>query len=412
MQLEVATHPRLVKFLQVPIRNVLDEALSSHRYALGLNPKNVDTLFNTAQILTTIAEELAEDAQSSDSKILALLEEALELQSRCLSLQELKFEENETQQRTLQEQIEYGQSDDTVDMDEVASSNDSEKWFSVVEPVTRETLLETVLAQLSTLTALCSTISSMDPPPANPSLASIENYSRPLIDSKIPHFASLANESRLQEIALVKANLATNLLEAGFRQGELDTETYKRERDAAFQIPDLKLAESYQGLLANGQSLMSFATALADAPGDNGVPLPSVQWNALSAAISNFATASKLPQVEPNEQAKTHFLRGDCSLLLFQLGQPPISYDQAVKNAPQLLKNAEVFYRNASKLGDDSEQRLVASLRSSVAQRMDKPLDGTTLVSSLGYLGKPHDWIRQQLDDMVEDGLLSLSATR
>lgn len=406
VQLEVATHPRLVKHLQSPILTVLEEALSSHRYALSLDVDNADTLFNASQVLTTMAEQLAnDDYVASETQILGLLEEALDLQSRCLRLQELKFEESEAQRKLMEEQIETRQNAEPPDLEEDGNVAD-DQWFSVITPVTKDTLLDTALAQLGTLTTLCSTISSIHPPPTSPSLAWIERSSTELLNSKIAEFASLAGSERRQEIALAKANFLSNILEMGFSQGQIDIDTYKRERDTAFQADDLKLEAFPEGLIANGQSLMSFASSMLDAPLENGAILPSSRWNALSAAITNFATASKLQQIDPNDQAKTHFLRGDCSLLLFQLSSPPFSYDSAIKNASQLQKNAEVFYRNASKLGDDIDQKLVASLRSSVAQKINASQDPETLAASLGYLGKPREWIQNQFEDMIDDGLL------
>ena len=94
--------------------------------------------------------------------------------------------------------------------------------------------------------------------------------------------------------------------------------------------------------------------------------------------------------------------------MLFQLSRPPAAYEPAVKNAMQLLKNAEVFYRNASKLGGDVEEKLVASLRSTIARRMQGQQgdDGVMHTEGLGYLGKERGWMDAQIGEMREEGLL------
>ena len=74
----------------------------------------------------------------------------------------------------------------------------------------------------------------------------------------------------------------------------------------------------------------------------------------------------------------------------------------------QLLKNAEVFYRNASKLGGDVEEKLVASLRSSVARGLQgqQGEGGVMHTEALGDLGKEREWIDAQIGEMEEEGLL------
>ena len=95
-------------------------------------------------------------------------------------------------------------------------------------------------------------------------------------------------------------------------------------------------------------------------------------------------------------------------MLLFQLSRAPAAYEPAVKNATQLLRNAEVFYRNASKLGGDVEEKLVASLRSTVVRGLQgrQGDDGMMHTEGLGYLGKERGWIDAQVEEMREEGLL------
>lgn len=399
----------------MPVLDALREALQSHRYALSIDPDSPDTLFNTAQVLTSIAEELSKDPSSHEQGALQLLEEALELQNRCLSTQELKLEESSAQQRQMQEQFEsvsasnpeeIPQSENEPSTESSHQENTEQQWFSIVEPVTESTLIDTIIAQLGTLTTLCNVLGSTTAAVPTTSLAWVEEYSSKLLSTKLPDLAKNVDEAILQEIALAKANFMSALLEAGFRTGNIDAETYKRERDSAFSIAELQLETSFDAAMANAQSLIAYNSALADLSHNNSTSHASSRWHALTSAIATLLTAAKSQSALIDDIPKTHFLRGDCSLLQYQLSRPPISYQAAIKNGPQLLKNAEVFYRNASKLFQDEEQKFIATLRSSVAQALQ--LEGGLEKMSLSFVGKERDqaWLQGQIMEMVEEGTL------
>ena len=403
VQLEVATHPLLVKRLDVPVENVLEAALQSHQYVLDLDSENADTLFNTAQVLRTIAENMANDSKYDSQSILKLLEEALELQSRCLSVQEMKHEENEKQQQDLMEQA--GRSDEAQATNEdlnhatedTAAAED--QWFAVIEPVTKDTLIDTLLAQLGTLTTTCSILAALGPP-TMPNIAWIEEFSQSIMSRKLPELTSNVEPARQSEIRLAIAKFTSALLEADFRQGSIDIETYKRERDKAFDISDVTSQQSLEGLVANAESLISFETAISDRPEQ--AEWATARWVALSSAFTNLGAAAKIKDNSPDDTAKTHFLRGDCSLLQHQMAGPVVSYPQAVSNAAQLLKNAEVFYRNASKLYHDEDQKAIAALRSSLVAI----LLGNDTVESLAKHPRGQEWTKAQIQEMVDEGLL------
>ncbi|OAP63817.1 hypothetical protein AYL99_03044 [Fonsecaea erecta] len=408
--LEIATHPLLVPHLHRPLLEVLQQALEAHRYALSLDQDNPDTLFNTAQVLTAVAEVNAKDASHADQDVLQPLEEALELQNRCLSIQELRLEEYMQQQDEAAAQIASEQPaepvtglDDAPDPAPSAAGTE-DQWFSVVEPVTKETLIDTILAQLGTLTTLSSFLSSSDSVAAS-SLGYVEECSSRLINIKLPPLLQDAEPERLQEVALARANLASELLKAGYLLGSIDPTTYRRERDEAFQVPELDLERNFPALLANANSLIAFNSALADGEPSNAVTHASMRWSALAAAIANMAAASKISGPLPEDIAETHFIRGNCSLLQYQLGRPPISFSSAIANASQLLKNAETFYRNASKLYQDPEQKASSQLRAILAQAVPTQNDIASYAAQHDQ-GRGQDWVRVQLDDMVDDGLI------
>ncbi|KIX02739.1 uncharacterized protein Z518_08681 [Rhinocladiella mackenziei CBS 650.93] len=412
--LEMGTDPILANQLQIPLLDVLQQALDSHRYALSLDQENPDTLFNTAQVLTAIAEAYAKDPNRADQDALQPLEEALELQNRCLAIQELNLEEfvqrrNEAAAQIASANLNSEPSEPVPtksDENHHPSASDTEdQWVSIVEPVTKDTLIETILAALATLTTLCSVLGSSTASAPSSSLGWIEEFSSTLINTKLPVLLEDAEAERIQEVVLTRAIFVSALLEAGYRLGSINPNTYKRERDEAFRVPELDLEKNFAALVANANSLMSFNAALADDDSSNAVSLASQRWNALSAAIANMAAASKISGPVPEDIAETHFIRGNCSLLQYQLGQPPVSYQPSMGNATQLLKNADIFYRNATKLYQDNEQKAVSQLRAVVSQAL---LAGKNPIFATAEhdWGRGGDWAKSQIEDMVDDGLI------
>jgi hypothetical protein len=136
-------------------------------------------LSNTAQVLTSLVEEATEAGNPASSSIdlLPALEEALELFQRCLAVQEYQYTEFNAQAEALSEP---DPDDGGVTLSEAPSATSPEppqddRWASIVEPVTNDTLLDTLIAQLETLTLLCNTLpTSSQPTP----LTFIDEYSR------------------------------------------------------------------------------------------------------------------------------------------------------------------------------------------------------------------------------------------
>ncbi|KAI1136308.1 hypothetical protein F5Y05DRAFT_415496 [Hypoxylon sp. FL0543] len=416
VQLEVATHPILVVQLRQPLKQVLEEALRSHQYALQLDPDNADTLFNTSQVLTAIAELMAsdegDDAASSEAEAIKVLREALELQSKCLSVQERKYQEFLEQERIANEQEENTGGDTTAATDpgnspESGDAEEDGEWFNVIEPVTRDTLIDTVLAQLGTLTTLCSIMSSSPGAAPEHTFPWVEELSTSLFEKV--QTISRDQSDRLQEIALARANLVSALLEAGYKSGKIDVETYKRERDAAFSTAELQLERSVDGLIANARSLLAFNSALTDVNNGDAESQSTLRWNVLTASIANLKSASAILGISHDDLATTHLLRGDASLYLCAMAFPPTLHQTAVNTAAQNAKNAEVYYRNASKLSQDQEEKDIASLKSAVAQYLQTYSQGQAhgdLGNLLNASPRGQGWAISQLEDMVAENLV------
>jgi hypothetical protein len=407
----MATHPVLVKQIQGPLLSVLEETLASHRYALGLDQDNADTLFNTAQVLTSIAEEVAKDDSLSDASTVSYLEESLELLQRCLALQEFRYTESQEQAaealQVLDEAGEQGGFMNEVSQPGQDSDDglEDERWASIVEPVTKDTLIDTGLAQLSALTTLCGILGSSPQAPNVPSLAWIEEYSSTLLSVKLPTLVE--GTERSVEAGIARAVFITAMLEAGYRKGQIDVQTYRQETDAAFaKIP---ISTSFDASMAQAASLFAFNIALSESERlpTAGIDLASLRWKALATALSNLATASKLPDLAAEDISRTHQLRGDASLYQYQLSKPPVAYPPAVKHSAALLKNAEVFYRNASRLTYDDEERDKSKLHEAIVMLLAGNTQvGRGQIETLAT-NRNDPWLRKRIDEVVADDLLS-----
>lgn len=459
LELEKATDSVLSQALDVPAISVLRQALSSHEYAQGLEPTHADTLFNTAQVLMGIAEIIAEDDDSDGSEVLQDIQRALEIQSRCFDLQSATFAESrleleQAMRETAQQDIPQVNSGN-VPTDTTAPSQNSdqeEQWVSIEEPVTATTLLDTIIARLEALSTLCSILSSSlasSPESAHgfkTTMSWINSYSLNLMTQILPTLIDENRpliEPRLSDVMLPRAIFMSNYLELSFRLSTINVEKYKEELDAAFAQPGLD-ATSEEVLLTSARALLSFNSALADmasisAP--DATTLSShaaLRWKILVEAQTRLSSVASIPDTDKHTVATTHSLRGDISLLLQILAYPPAAHAQARSTTPQLLKHAEVYYRNARKLlGSlghsivDEGERAVCELKGAVVGVLQQVTavqavagscsgqgNGGTIMGmaastaqielALGPIvrSKGEDWVRDQIDDMIDEGLV------
>lgn len=394
LELEVATHPLFVKHI-TDVPQKLHNSLASHRVALTLLPDNADLLFNTAQALTMLAEIGSEDESESTSTILKYLVghgiintaleryssarytdifqvEALDCQARCFRLQVNHF----TESRQMMSQIDSDQSNEEDDdggakvdssiTTAFEESNIDQTWVSVVEPVTAETLLDTILAQLATLTTLCSFLTN-NPASSHELLKSIETYSSQVNDTALPDLlkneADLSTEGHVHDIMLAQINFKLNHTDLLFITGHIGIEAYQQALEVVHvKLPELKFSDVH---IAFAKGLLTFSNSIGMASQIKDV---EIRWKALSQALKILAGAATLPDVKesPDNLATTHLLRGDVSLMLKGLGDEPFSHPQALSNSAQLLKNAQTYYTNAYKLAT-VELKDICDFRRSIA---------------------------------------------
>lgn len=274
-----------------------------------------------------------------------MFQEALELFQRCLLVQELEFTRSMEQTGEPVASIAANQDED-ADMAEGSTSDASgdEAWAVIVEPVTKDTLLETIIAQLETLTAICSLIGV----PGATKLTWIEEYYCTTIRDKLNAYTSPDDPTRQQELALVTAKFTCAIADAGFRGGYLDLDTYERELDAAFH-PDRSLTNNPQVLCDQADAELVFNASihaqLHSSP-HSLVPLNALRWTHITRALNALSAAAALPHAQ--NLPRIHLRRGDCELFRRSLAAPPTLYDVAIRSAATLLRNAEVYYKGAA----------------------------------------------------------------
>lgn len=403
LQYEVAQQPRLLQHLPTPLIDLLQTTLDSHRLALTIDQDNADLLFNTAQVLTSLAEAISEGKKLSESprdEALRLLQESLELFQRCLGVQEFKFTQDQ-QNSTLEAQPPPDANSARADNISSGVSNASEEgvWASVEEPITKDALLDTIIAQLDTLTAICSIGSSPT------SLAWVEEYYHTTLKIKISLYVD--GSCRHHEAALAQAKLTCALSDAAFRGGRLDLPTYEKELNAAFTARDLDLSNDPPSLCDKADAELTFNASvqavIQQAQSTELAQISSICWKHITKALDSLTAASKL--LDAHNLPRIHLRRGDCELLRLHLGDAPLSYDLAVKSAPTLLKNAEVYFRGAANLakrevGTEEEQN-----EAEVKQSIVAGLAGDTeKLSMLVKTGR--NIVESIVEEMRDEGLL------
>ena len=91
---------------------------------------------------------------------------------------------------------------------------------------------------------------------------------------------------------------------------------------------------------------------------------------------------------------------------------PPTSHQTAVNTATQNAKNAEVYYKNASRLTQDQEEKDVSSMKSAVAQYLQTYSQGQAhgdLSNVLNASPRGQGWAIGQLEDMISENLVPQS---
>lgn len=280
--------------------------------------------------------------------------------------------------------------------------SNEEQWASIVESVTTSTLLDTTIAQIETLTAICGLMVSQNPT----GLQWVEGNSRPMLAR-----ASTLSEGsdRVREILLSTANFTCALADAAFRTGSLNLNAYQEELTSAFG-KDIDIPNFAQALCDRADASLAFTASMRatiDMTSINAsdlLQLNDIQWKYLTQALTDLTAATKLPDL--HNLPKIHLRRGDCELLRYSLGRSPQSYKYAAQSADLLLENADTYYRGAMKLamvemaGQEEAEALVK-------EAVASSLNGNE--AKLSELLKTHSvQVSRTLDDMRDENLIGI----
>ncbi|KAK8191920.1 uncharacterized protein BKA78DRAFT_315413 [Phyllosticta capitalensis] len=139
LEYEITQDPRIAREFKHPRIGMLKQALASHQYALKLNPTNLDVRFNTAQVMSSLAESL-EDANEG---------EGVDLYCEAVVLMTKVYADQETEYNALQEAFEAANRPQeesaavTTSTPRDSDSPSSNEYATVEEAVTERAILDT-----------------------------------------------------------------------------------------------------------------------------------------------------------------------------------------------------------------------------------------------------------------------------
>lgn len=434
------------------------QTLESHRLALKIDAQNADILFNTAQVLRSLAEALDEEDEDRAEQV-KLVQESVELLASCLAKQETEYSES---QALLNAQP-AGQADDedvatqrataadAKEDDEEEGSEGAGDWATVVEPTTPSTLLETALAQLDALTMLVGLSSPAD----KSTLSTISGIANTLIQDKIPAYialipstapepppisegaslsisatsttfnagASSATPSQTspqqeaqKEARLCIANWQAGLADTEYRSLAISIEDYAMRVNNAFAFaldPSAPIPRTVDDLSAFADALIEFDAAVSEDSARETPAVQKIRWTALSTAQDLLKEASETMGAR---KPSIYLARGDVEFKRSRLSSRDASSSNVDERVKLLLANAGVYYRGASALanqarqaGKESEDEWAeAEVKGQIVIFAGALLMGEAPwgLSELKKKGIDGEKVKSILEEIVEDGLI------
>lgn len=372
--------------------------------------------------------EVIEASKSSDNdfKALNLYKEALELFQRCLQAQELEFT-RAGEEAARSSEVPVPSQDEETQMAGSAGPviSEGETWVTIVEPVTVNTLLDTIIEIIATLTAICGHFCAPNSTKVKHiedtngiKLKEIEEYFHYKIHDKLDaHLLTHAALCQEDDLKLAVANFSCALAEASFYSGRLSLSDYETEVRLAFSRERLgkeaTLLKTPTALCDKANAEISFSVGIQSQlpsllnvdPPHSLTELNNLRWRHLSIALEAVNTASKQQIHEPEALPRIHMVRGDCELLRYRMREKPCNYVLALNSGQLLLQNAEKCYRGAAglaeKLGVVDEEK-EAWIKSAVALALSG--DGVLL----GQLtAEDVQRVRGVVEEMGEESIIS-----
>ncbi|KAF2022200.1 hypothetical protein BU24DRAFT_363308, partial [Aaosphaeria arxii CBS 175.79] len=466
LEYKMSEDERIIAILGNKIR-LLEETLQSHRFALSLNSENTDVLFNTGQVLASLAEAILEEGSHDEAKIPArkFLEEATDIFTQCLDIQVREYEQI---QHDIAQASEAQDDQNTAPSappaptrrESSASSTSSSaqgEWATVLEPLTPETILETCTAQLAALTTL---LGLYDPSdllaqefraqtglstantriPTLITLIPTSPFTKPVDDPAPGPTLSIGSTANAEEpdslprddALLAAANFKSNIAELQYRSHQSTAPQYAAQVSQIFaplvESPAADTTNDPASKIGIVNALSGHADALIDLASSvhdmlSSSPSPSneeqheaveTQWTSLTLAqsiLTKLTTPTNppsLPPLSPSRLADIFLARGDTELFRFRIAaaKPVWAQSRGV-----LVGNAGVFYRNArayaGRAGGGEVQR-TADAKAVVAEVL-KGVFGAggaeAVVVNPGWKGRAGNVVGV-LGQMVEEGVV------
>lgn len=408
LQFEITQQPALVEHIGLPVIDLLKQTLDSHRYALRLNEENPDALFNTSQVLTSLAEQLSETGQSFQA--IPLLQEGLELLSACLSRQEMLLEQQKTE---FEDAEEGGVQLDPNEKPASTTGSDLEEQTALVEtPISANDLLDTVHASLSALTTLVPLVDQS-------ALQTYGDMAHALTEKRGPSYVSLLpadlQDSASFSIALDRAIFIAAFADAQYSFHMIELETYL-DRLGTFNIPGKEqsvhaICVEAEARTELAQSALDRFEGLSDVPAD-------LCWKQLSFAQDLYTKANNLESSDAKERKSDIYeSKGSLELLrhrLATLSDVPLS-ESIKRSAQTLIQNAQTYYKAATQLArteDDRELEFRAKQRWLIATDIGAALYGVEPNQPppfAGNSGNARDDLIQALEECVDEGLIDMA---
>lgn len=384
---------------------------------------------NTAQVLRSLAEGIEQDkADYKNYESLRMYQDAFEIFGKCLKIQEEMLAKASLEDADFS-LVEAASHDEDTEMADAHSqpASPEEKWVAILEGVSEETILDTIIELIGTMTNICALICNQDMDEAkfidesyHINLEWIDEYFKKTIHTKLHNYIKPDNTSREDEIMLAVANYTCAYAEASFRTGRTSILNYDKEVTLAFSPERLssistgsRLLNSSEALCDKANAEIAFALSIQSqlsillAPGSpcSLKLLNNLRWTHLTTALEAATEASKQEKHEPGILPRIHLLRGDCEVLRYRLREAPCNYVLAIKSSEKLLKNADKYYRGAAAFAQNenaAEEHNEAAVKSAVVWAL---LGYRERLSKLA--AKNLDMLRDNVEEMGDEELLS-----
>ncbi|KAK6434596.1 hypothetical protein LTR95_009225 [Oleoguttula sp. CCFEE 5521] len=401
LMLELSQQPALVPHIAASLETLLHAALEDHRKVLRLDGENVDALFNTAQVLTSLAEVLHGEGDEDGEQPTKLLHEALEVLSACLSKQEMMFEQQRIDSEARIEEMQDEASPTEAQVETAASSEAEERTATIVAPITASDLLDTVHASLAALTTLV----AIDDPSESGTLA---DMAEALAENKAPRYIALLavvdqSPARLST-ALDRAIFFASLADARFSNHAVDLQT-AIEQLQVFNFPGKE--SSAHALFAEAQAREELVLSALDRSETSGNIDGPDCWGQLTAAQALLSAAAGLSTDDARERkARIYELKADTEVLRYRLASTSgIELSDAIRcSAGTLLSNSRTFYKGAMQHGQMLGDEEIVAQSSQHSALFDEVVRITQGGSATADGQTEHG---EALGGLVEDGLLS-----